>query len=575
MVENEKSKQLGNSSLQSLQYNPKIENVIKEIKDICQFWNITLGSENVIYKESGSCKYEIIFKLADFLDDFVFVGRVVFYLRNRPYKLSFDTFLVNLDYTPVCVKNPNTRFLIRRHLLKLNSLLKFGSFSIDESGVIKFHLVWNYETNAHLAMRTREDLEKWMKISLATTMSTLKVNMTKLLIMTELIEMPKYDNVVASQTNSIRQLPKFFYEDQKTLKGLILDGVKLKTGNKDEVKKEIKPDKLPDYPYPFYQTVKVVYIDYHGRLTLGGYASIHVVKAKMIVTEEIGGERKQVEKDKYFLAKVPRQPANVKKQDKEYVLEIAEGKYTESDPRINIERRVISHPKDKNFQHIARYYDDILEKDKDGKEPPQRPLLYMENYMPQNLHEFNAKKDLSMSTKLSWLYQLSHVLMYLEKNNIVHVDLKPSNIVVAKNFFLKVIDFAESIIKGVKDFKNDRRATTMPFSSPETLDENTENVGYESDVFSYAHIAYELLGGKLMIGFKRSSENKVRQRYRKKTFKLLPIKSWLNFQGPTYLMQYIYHIIMLCTTPDPTCRFPQVMLVNFIKEYALFTEKLF
>lgn len=249
-------------------------------------------------------------------------------------------------------------------------------------------------------------------------------------------------------------------------------------------------------------------------------------------------------------------------------MDIAEGRHKEPDNRINVERRVISYPKDKCFQHVARYYDDWTDE-------YQRPMLYMENYMPQNLHEFNARKDLSMGTKLSWLYQLAHVLVYFEKNKIVHIDLKPSNIVVAKNFFLKVIDFAESIIKDEKDFKNEKRATTMPFSSPESLSENTEGISFESDVFSFAHIAYELIGGKLMVGFKRSSENKVRQKYKKKTYKLLPILNWLNFQGPQYLMQYMYFIIMLCSTPDPSCRFPQDVLVNVIKEYALFGEKLF
>jgi hypothetical protein len=541
--------------------NQKIEGIIKDIQGIYSFWNITIGSEEIIHKEAGSYKYEIIFKLADFLDDYIFVGRIAYYIRNRPYKFTFDTFLVNADFTPVCIKNPNTKFLTRRHILKLNSLLRFGSFSVDDIGLIKFHLLWNYETNAHLAMKSKEDIEKWMKISLATTMSTLKVNMTKLLIMTEIIDKEKYNSVVSVQGTSIRQLPKFFHDDQEKLKNIILDGITKKvTNNKDPV----KTDELPKYVYPFYQRVKVKTVNYHGRLTVGGYGAIHVVKAVM----ELEEQNKTIFKDKYFLVKVPRQASGNKKPDKEYVMDIAEGRHKEPDNRINVERRVISYPKDKCFQHVARYYDDWTDE-------YQRPMLYMENYMPQNLHEFNARKDLSMGTKLSWLYQLAHVLVYFEKNRIVHIDLKPSNIVVAKNFFLKVIDFAESIIKDEKDFKNEKRATTMPFSSPESLSENTEGIGFESDVFSFAHIAYELIGGKLMVGFKRSSENKVRQKYKKKTYKLLPIVNWLNFQGPQYLMQYMYFIIMLCSTPDPSCRFPQEVLVNVIKEYALFGEKLF
>lgn len=291
----------------------RVDQVVKEIREIFQTFNITIGSERLTVKEAGSFKYEVLYKLADFVEEFIFVGRVVYYIRNRPYRFIFDTLLAYSDFSPVCVKNPNTRFLVRRHILKLNSLLRYGSFSIDELGVLKFHLLWNFETNVHLAMRTKEDIEKWMKIGLATTMSTLKVNMTKLLYMTEIIEKGKYDYVVGSQpANSIRLLPKFFDDDQEKLKTDIVDGVKLKISNKENT---IKIDPLPAYPHLFYQKVKVSTIEYHGRLAVGGYASIHVVKARMRLLEEESkdsSDSKGVDRDKYFLVKVPKPGPDVK-----------------------------------------------------------------------------------------------------------------------------------------------------------------------------------------------------------------------------------------------------------------------
>jgi len=297
------------ASLASTNTNQKIETIVQEIKDIFALWNISISSEELTMKESGSYKYEIIFKLADFLEDYIFVGRMVYYLRNHPYKITFDTLLVNTDFTPVCIKNPNTKFLARRHILKLNSLLRYGSFSVDDIGILKFHLLWNYETNAHLAMRTREDIEKWMKISFATTMSTLKVNMVKLLTMTEIIDQEKYNCIVKAQGQLIRQMPKFFYEDQEKLKAMLIEGVKMKVSGKDPTKEGVKIEPLPEYPFPFYQRVKVLSVNYHGRLTVGGYAAIHVVKARMEL-EEIG---KMIYKDKYFLVKVPKQPPGVRK----------------------------------------------------------------------------------------------------------------------------------------------------------------------------------------------------------------------------------------------------------------------
>jgi serine/threonine protein kinase len=250
------------------------------------------------------------------------------------------------------------------------------------------------------------------------------------------------------------------------------------------------------------------------------------------------------------------------------VMSLAKGENIEEDVRINRERTVISSIEEKKFQHIARYYDDC-------SEGFNRALLYIENYMPQNLHDFNATKELGIGTKLSWLYQLAQVLCHFKRNNLVHVDLKPSNIVLAKNFFLKVIDFAEALIKGKVDKDEFKRATTMPFSAPEALDEEQGGISFESDVFSFAHIAYELLGGKLMVGFKKTCEPEVRTNYKNREFKFLPIANWMNYLGPQYIMQYMYYMIMLCSTADPSVRFPQEALVNFIKEFALYTEKLF
>ena len=304
---------MDDSTLLNLSTNTRtsrLEQTIKEIKEVLQGFNITIGSQVLRVKESGNYKYEIIFRLGDFLDEFMFVSRVVFYIRSRPYKLVFETFLANLDYIPVCIKTSNTRYLMRRHILKLNGLLRFGSFSLDEPGVIKFHLLWNFETNVHLAMRTKEDIEKWIKIGLATTMSTLKVNMTKLLTMAELIDYRKYNHVIETQPpKTVRELPKYFWEDQEKLKKSLVEGIRKKVEQKQNT---IVPDPLPPYAYAFYQKAKVMNIEYHGRLTVGGYASIHVVKAKMRIYEKTQADVNSVEKEKYFLVKVPRQKLDSK-----------------------------------------------------------------------------------------------------------------------------------------------------------------------------------------------------------------------------------------------------------------------
>ena len=40
----------------------KIETIINDIKEIFSLWNLSISSEELIYKESGSYKYEFVFK---------------------------------------------------------------------------------------------------------------------------------------------------------------------------------------------------------------------------------------------------------------------------------------------------------------------------------------------------------------------------------------------------------------------------------------------------------------------------------------------------------------------------------
>lgn len=42
---------------------------------------------------------------------------------------------------------------------------------------------------------------------------------------------------------------------------------------------------------------------------------------------------------------------------------------------------------------------------------------------------------------IKWVYQLSKVMYYLYKNNVVHCDIKPENILITKDFNLKLCDF--------------------------------------------------------------------------------------------------------------------------------------
>jgi serine/threonine protein kinase len=403
----------------------------------------------------------------------------------------------------------------------------------------------------------------------------LKGNITRILRIADILNDAQYNDASASQTN-IRKLPAFFEEHQKKIiEKLIMHLEAIKDENPDKFaleKKEEARKTLQDYNTPFYQSFDVHRIEFLGKLTQGGYADIFILKA------DVTQDNNENVNDKYLLAKVPKKegtkskPATVETRgldDKEYVRKLALSKeadiakMTIDDTRIQNEREILSIPTDKKFQFIARYYDD----------KKKNPILYMEHYMPLNLHHFTSRKLVSLQTAWYWMFQMGHFLRYARENGIIHLDLKPENVVIAKNYFLKVIDFAESLIKGKSSVKM-TRGHTFPFTAPEVL-ANPDSAVTESDTFSFAHILYTIITGKKLMGYKRNSNNKLSQKYRSGNYRALPFKESFTALGPKFFMKYAYFVVMFCLAAPTKYRLPPEDIILIFYELMNFSEKLF
>ena len=74
---------------------------------------------------------------------------------------------------------------------------------------------------------------------------------------------------------------------------------------------------------------------------------------------------------------------------------------------------------------------------------------------------------------IKWIiYQIAFGLYTLHSNNIIHHDIKPSNILIDKEGGISIIDFGSAIIKGQKSFD-----FTLSYAAPEIL----FNYGYKID----------------------------------------------------------------------------------------------
>lgn len=88
---------------------------------------------------------------------------------------------------------------------------------------------------------------------------------------------------------------------------------------------------------------------------------------------------------------------------------------------------------------------------------------------------------------ISLIIQLCDLIQYLHSNNILYLDLKPSNIIIDKNENLKLIDFGTAIYK---DEVHNRKYSigTKGYASPEQY--YNKDLNEKSDIYSIGMILY-------------------------------------------------------------------------------------
>lgn len=131
--------------------------------------------------------------------------------------------------------------------------------------------------------------------------------------------------------------------------------------------------------------------------------------------------------------------------------------------------------------------------------------LVMEYFKSKTLTQFQNETHTTLIQKIDLLSQLSSGLAAAHKNDVIHCDLKPSNILVNDQGELKITDFGISCLasnhdKALKQSNNEstnsdrsKNYGCLFFMSPEQI--NQQKLDYRSDIFSLGIIAYQLIVG--------------------------------------------------------------------------------
>lgn len=136
--------------------------------------------------------------------------------------------------------------------------------------------------------------------------------------------------------------------------------------------------------------------------------------------------------------------------------------------------------------HIARLYDGGIRED-------GRPYFTMELVEGVPLTQHVREHSLSLHQRLELFCRVGEAVQYAHQQLVIHLDLKPTNILVKKDGVVKLLDFgvARLLAEQSAHDAGKAKAFTLTYAAPELL--LGEAVGTQADVYALGVILYELL----------------------------------------------------------------------------------
>ncbi|MDX2114453.1 MAG: protein kinase [Planctomycetota bacterium] len=128
-----------------------------------------------------------------------------------------------------------------------------------------------------------------------------------------------------------------------------------------------------------------------------------------------------------------------------------------------------------------------------------RPYFSMQ-YIPgsRNLRTYATQADLSLSDRLELLAQVCDAVAAAHEKGVIHLDLKPSNILVDPYGCPVVVDFGVARAAGfVSETDPDVVVGTAQYMAPEQAAGSAGSLTQRCDVYALGLVCYEILTGRL------------------------------------------------------------------------------
>jgi len=129
-----------------------------------------------------------------------------------------------------------------------------------------------------------------------------------------------------------------------------------------------------------------------------------------------------------------------------------------------------------------------------------RPFLAMEMVEGVEITAYSKREQLDFRTRASLVMAVCDAAQHAHERGIVHLDLKPANIVVTGEGKPKIVDFGVAMVSEAPEEGGGQpaeRGGTIPYMSPEQLAGQIDEIDLRSDVYALGVLLYELIEGRL------------------------------------------------------------------------------
>jgi len=207
--------------------------------------------------------------------------------------------------------------------------------------------------------------------------------------------------------------------------------------------------------------------------------------------------------------------------------------------------RVVLKTPSVNFEDDPEYIDQFLHEEWAGKrlnnnhilqilEPRGRRqcIYYVTEFIDgQTLRQWmQDHPDATLKKVRNIVEQIAQGLRAMHRQEMIHQDLKPENIMIDEHGVVKIIDFGSTKIAGIAEIttplERDRILGTKNYTAPEYLQGLVGS--NRSDIYSLAVITYEMLCGKLPYRKELTRRNLNRLKYTPTRECNINIPSWID-----------------------------------------------